>query len=65
MENGLSQVDPVYEALPGWEEDISEIRSFADLPEAAQNYIQCIEQELGVRVGLISVGPDREQTLVR
>jgi adenylosuccinate synthase len=65
MENGLSQVDPVYEALPGWEENISGVRSFADLPEGAKNYIQCIEKELGVRVGLISVGPDREQTLVR
>jgi adenylosuccinate synthase len=65
MENGLSQVDPVYETLPGWEEDISEIRSFAALPAAAQEYIRCIEQELGVKVGIISVGPDREQTLVR
>ena len=65
VENGLNQVDPVYETLPGWEEDISEVRSFADLPQAARQYIQCIEQELGVKVGLISVGPDREQTLIR
>ncbi|MFO7801794.1 MAG: adenylosuccinate synthase [Desulfovermiculus sp.] len=65
MENALAQVDPVYETLPGWEEDISGVRSFAELPSAAQDYIGCIEDELKVKVGLISVGPDREQTLVR
>ena len=65
MENGLAQVDPVYESLPGWEEDISGVRRFAHLPAAARDYIQCIEEELGVKVGIISVGPDREQTLIR
>ncbi|MDZ7758830.1 MAG: adenylosuccinate synthase [Desulfovermiculus sp.] len=65
MENGLGHVDPIYETISGWEEDISGVRSFPDLPEAAQNYIQCIEDELKVKVGIISVGPDREQTLVR
>ena len=65
MENGLGHVDPIYETISGWEEDISGVRSFPDLPVAAQKYIQCIEDELGVKVGIISVGPDREQTLVR
>lgn len=65
MENGLGQVDPRYETLPGWEEDISGVRSFDHLPRAAQDYIRCIEDELEVKVGIISVGPDREQTLLR
>ena len=65
IENGLGQVDPLYETMSGWEEDISGVRSFQDLPGAAREYIQCIEEELGVKVGIISVGPDREQTLVR
>ncbi|MFP4284549.1 MAG: adenylosuccinate synthase [Desulfovermiculus sp.] len=65
MENGLGQVDPRYETLSGWEENISEVRSFDHLPGAAQDYIRCIEDELEVKVGIISVGPDREQTLLR
>ncbi|MBS3779887.1 MAG: adenylosuccinate synthase [Desulfovermiculus sp.] len=65
MENGLGQVDPLYETMSGWEEDISGVRSFQNLPGAAREYIQCIEEELGVKVGIVSVGPDREQTLAR
>lgn len=65
MENGLGQVDPRYETLSGWEENISDVRSFDRLPQAAQDYIRCIEDELEVKVGIISVGPDREQTLLR
>ncbi len=65
LENGLAAVAPVYESLPGWKEDISAARSWDDLPSAAQEYVRFLEQELRVRVGIISVGPDRSQTLIR
>jgi len=54
---------PVYETLPGWPEEITEIRKFEDLPENAINYIRRIEQLVGFPVGVVSVGPDRKQTI--
>ena len=62
VDNGLAQVTPVYETLPGWQEDISAAKCPGCLPVNARNYIARIEELLGVRVGLISIGPDREQT---
>lgn len=60
----LSQVEPIYEELPGWQSPTAEIRRFADLPEAAQTYVARICQLLGVRLGIVSVGPEREQTIM-
>lgn len=65
VENGLSKVEPVYESLPGWSDDIGRVDSWNGLPAAAQAYVERIEDELGVRVSIISVGPDRSQTIVR
>ena len=62
MDNGLAQVTPIYETLPGWQEDISAAKCPGCLPVSARKYITRIEELLGVRVGLISIGPDREQT---
>lgn len=56
---------PVYKELPGWQCDISGCRSFDELPENARNYIREIEELTGVPVKSISVGPDREQTIIR
>lgn len=64
-ENAMAHVQPIYETMPGWEEDISECRTFAELPLAAQNYIARIEELLGLPVAIVSVGPDREQTIMR
>jgi len=61
----LAQVQPVYEFVPGWSEDISQARSWDDLPVAAQNYIQRLETELETPVSIISVGPNRTQTIER
>jgi adenylosuccinate synthase len=61
----LERVVPVYETLPAWNTDISACRSWEDLPEAARRYIHRIESLLRVPVGLVSVGPDRNQTLLR
>ncbi len=64
-ENGLAHVTPVYETLPGWDGDISGARRFEDLPQATQSYVRRIEELLDTPVSIVSVGPDREQTLLR
>jgi len=55
---------PVYEFLPGWWEDISGCRSFADLPPNAQRYVEALEEMSGTRIWGVGVGPGREQTLL-
>ena len=62
--DALAQWKPVYEELPGWTEDISEVRRREDLPPAAREYVARIEEWIGVPVTLISVGPEREQVVV-
>jgi adenylosuccinate synthase len=62
---GLGDVKPIYRSLPGWERDITKARKYADLPASAQAYVAYIEQEVGVRVGWVSVGPEREATIER
>lgn len=61
----LAEVEPVYEELDGFSEEIAACRSFGELPGAAQGYVKFIEEHVGVPVRIISVGPSREQTLVR
>ena len=56
---------PVYETLPGWKCDISDVRDFYKLPREAKDYIDFLEQVSGVRASIITVGPDREQTINR
>jgi len=62
-ENGMAGVTPVYESMPGWSEDISQVTTWQALPQAAKNYIRKIESDLKVKVALISVGADRKQTI--
>ena len=59
----LRHVCPAYETMPGWSEDISGVRSFSALPVNAQNYVKRISEFVGKPIELISVGPDREQTI--
>ena len=61
----LARCQPVYEELSGWKEDISAARAFDDLPQAARAYVARIEELAGVPATLISVGPEREQTICR
>jgi adenylosuccinate synthase len=58
-------VEPVYEEMPGWVEDISGATTFDELPAAAQAYVRRIEEIAGVPVVIIAVGPKRTQTIVR
>lgn len=60
----LALVEPVYEELPGWSEDITAVRSFEELPAQAQALIRRIEQVSGCEIGGFSVGPERSQTIV-
>jgi adenylosuccinate synthase len=59
----LDQVEPVYEYLPGWKEDITKISNFKDLPRTCTNYIDFVGNHLGTPVDVVSLGPGREQTL--
>jgi adenylosuccinate synthase len=54
---------PVYETLPGWKVDLGNARRLTDLPAAARRYVDRISQLLALPVSIISVGPDREQTI--
>ena len=57
-------VQPIYEEIPGWQEEISEIRNFEDLPQNAKDYVKRIEDITEVEASIVSVGPDREETLL-
>jgi adenylosuccinate synthase len=60
----LSRVTPVYRNFAPWSEDISGCRSVSDLPGAARDYIAFIEESTSTKVGLIGVGPGREDTIL-
>jgi len=60
----LHRVEPVYEELPGWDEDISSCASFDALPVAAKDYIRYLEERGGVKISLVSNGADRKNTFV-
>ncbi|HEX9017754.1 MAG TPA: adenylosuccinate synthase [Anaerolineaceae bacterium] len=59
----LSPFEPVYEALPGWEESLAQARKWSDLPAAAQGYIQRLAELAGAPVSSVSVGPERDQVV--
>jgi adenylosuccinate synthase len=58
------KIELVYDELPGWEDSISQIKSFDDLPKNCKSYIAYIEEKLGIKAVIISVGPKREETIV-
>lgn len=60
----LERCKPVYEEMPGWEEDISNVSSFEELPINCQNYIRRIEELVHCPITIFSVGPDRKQTII-
>ena len=61
----LDRAKPVVERLPGWGSDVSKIRSFEDLPKAAQDYVLYVEKELGCYIKYVSVGPGRDDIIIR
>lgn len=62
--NVLATCKPVYETLPGWSEDISDIRSFDALPDTTRQYLKRIEELAGVPIDIVSVGPGRDETII-
>ena len=58
-------IEPVYVELPGWKTDMTKMQSEDEFPEEFNAYLSFLEEELGVPVKIVSVGPDREQTIVR
>lgn len=61
----LARATPVYEEFPGWTEPLQGVRALADLPEAARRYVTALEEHAGVPIVLLSVGPERTQTIER
>ena len=57
-------VRPVYEELPGWREEVSDVRHFPDLPREARGFVRRIEELVDAQVDMISVGPERGQAIV-
>jgi len=59
----LERIVPIYETLPGWKTDITEVRNYSDLPEETKNYLRFISEHSGFEISIISVGPKRDQTI--
>ena len=60
----LAEVEPVYETFPGWNQSITKIRKYDDLPEKCRKYLERIADFTGVPLGIVSVGPNRDETIV-
>lgn len=61
---GQDSVQPVLTAMPGWGESTENVRTFDQLPKAARDYLKFLESESGAKIGMISTGPDREQSIL-
>ncbi|HXU49120.1 MAG TPA: adenylosuccinate synthase [Candidatus Binatia bacterium] len=60
---GFEQIECVYESIPGWKKSTEGIRDFSRLPAKAQDYMKYLEEKTGARIGMVSTGPDRDQTI--
>ena len=65
IQSEFARAVPVYEYVPGWQEDISGCTTFEELPQAAQDYVLYLEKISNCRISSIGVGPEREATIVR
>ena len=60
---GLESIQPVYRTFPGWRQSTDGILEFDQLPIAAKEYLRFLESESGAKIGMVSTGPDRDQTM--
>jgi adenylosuccinate synthase len=60
----LRQVEPVYETFPGWERDVRGVRRWRDLPSGARGYLDRVSELVGRPIEFISVGPERDETIL-
>jgi adenylosuccinate synthase len=63
LATGFETVECIYEKMPGWKTSTEGITSFAKLPKKAQAYLEFLERESGAKIGMVSTGPDRDQTI--
>jgi adenylosuccinate synthase len=61
--DSLNRVKPIYETVPGWQEPLTEIRKYDELPQNFKNYLKFIETQTGARINLLSTGAGREQVI--
>lgn len=64
VSSDLCLIKPIYETLPGWLSETLGITEFEELPEMAQKYVRFLSEQIGVEIGLISTGPERNQTII-
>lgn len=64
VSHDLRKIKPIYETLQGWKTDTVGITEFDKLPELAQKYVRFLSEQVGVEIGLISTGPERDQTII-
>ena len=64
VSNELRLIKPIYETLPGWQSATEGITQFQDLPENARRYVEFLSAQIGTEIGLISTGPERDQTII-
>ena len=63
--DSYSEVTPIYREFPGWKRDLTGVRQEGELPKEFLSYVKFIEKETGVPIKIISIGPDRDQTIIR
>jgi adenylosuccinate synthase len=63
--DGVKAIEPQYETRPGWRAPTAGITRYEDLPQLARDYIEFLEERVGVEIGCISTGPERDQTIFR
>lgn len=64
QDSGFEKIEGIYQTMPGWQTPTQGIASLDKLPRATRNYLDFLEKETGARIGMVSTGPDREQTMV-
>ncbi len=64
QDSGYSKIEPIYEKFPGWQTPTVGITEYDKLPQKAKEYLQFVQKESGAKIGMISTGPDREQTML-
>jgi adenylosuccinate synthase len=62
--NKLARCKPIYEEMPGWEEDLSTVKSLEQLPSRVRDYLSAIENLTGIPISIVSVGAGREETII-
>ncbi|HZU33515.1 MAG TPA: adenylosuccinate synthase [Candidatus Angelobacter sp.] len=64
LATGFEQVECIFEKMPGWKKSTEGVASFDELPKKAQEYLRFLERESGAKIGMVSTGPDRDQTML-